>query len=107
MAILDGFIRTKRFRKLADGSYKLQSEATHESSVFFDDGTTLTEKIVSHPQNASDITGGAFAGQVSAPTGTDYESNRIRNAVLLPESKDPGANVKSSLANGSIIFIYE
>ena len=107
MAILDGFIRTKRYRKLVDGSYKLQSEATHESSVFFDDGTTLTDKIKSHSQSASDITEGTFAGQVSAPTGTDYELNRMRNIVFIPEDSDPGENVTTSYVNGSLICTYK
>lgn len=104
MAILDGFIRTKRYRKLADGSYKLQSEATHESSVFFDDGKILTEKIESHPQNASDITGGTLGGQVSAPAGTDYTTNRLRNTVFTTE--DPTDGASTSYVNGTIICVY-
>lgn len=104
MAILNGFIRTKRYRKLSDGSYKLQSEATHESSVFFDDGTTLTEKIESHPQSASDITAGTLGGQIVAPADTDYTANRLRNTVFTTE--DPTDGVSTSYVNGTIICVY-
>ena len=106
MGILSGFIRTKRHRLTSEG-WKVQSEWTHPTSIEFDDGKTLDEKIESHPQSASDITEGTFSGQVSAPAGTDYELNRMRNIVLIPDASDPGANVATSYANGSIICIYE
>lgn len=54
---------------------------------------------------ASTITAGTFAGQVVAPVGTDYTTNRIRNIQFT--TTDPGAGVSSSLVNGSIIAVYE
>ena len=106
MSILSGFVRTKKYRKTSEG-YIWQSEDTHESSVKFDDNTTLTDKIKSHPQKASDITGGTFKGQVSAPNGTDYDTNRMRNLVLLPEERDPGEGATTTYVSGSIICVYK
>ena len=107
MGIISGFIKTKRYRKLADGSYKLQSDWASSDTIEMADGKTLSEKITSHPQNASDITGGTFKGQVIAPAGTDYTTNRMRNIVMLPADNDPGKDVTTTYANGSIICIYE
>lgn len=59
----------------------------------------------SHTQAASTITAGTFAGQVTAPAGTDYASNRMRNTIFT--ATDPGANAAVSYANGSIIAVYE
>ena len=106
MSILDGFVRTKRYRK-TDSGYVWQSEDTHESSVKFTDGTTLTEKIVSHPQSASDITEGVFSGQVSSPAGTDYMASRMRNVAFLSVDDDPGEGTQATHANGSIVCVYE
>lgn len=47
MSILNGFIRTKRYRKLSNNNYQLQSELTMSDSVEWEDGTTLTEKVIS------------------------------------------------------------
>lgn len=58
-----------------------------------------------HNQTASTITAGTFGGQVSAPAGTDYTTNRIRNNVLT--TTDPGAGVAVSYVNGSTIDVYE
>ena len=107
MGIISGFIKTKRYRKQADGNYIIQSELTFSDTVEFADGKTLTDKIKSHAQNASDITGGTFKGQVSAPAGTDYATSRMRNFVLLPEDSDPGEEVSTTYANGSIICVYK
>jgi len=105
MGILEGFIKTKRYRKLADGSYQLQSELTMSDTVEFDDGTTLTEKMSTHTHAASKVTAGTLGGQVSAPAGTDYTANRLRNQVLT--DVDPGEGVSTSYANGSIISVYD
>ncbi len=59
----------------------------------------------SHTQAASTITAGTFAGQVVAPAGTDYASNRMRNTIFT--TADPGANAAVSYTNGSIIAVYE
>ena len=107
MGIISGFLKTKRYRKLSDGSYKLQSEWTSSDTVEMADGKTLTDKIKSHSQNASDITGGTFKGQVSAPNGTDYDTNRMRNLVLLPEERDPGEGATTTYVSGSIICVYK
>ena len=107
MGIISGFLKTKRYRKLSDGSYQLQSEWTSSDTTEMPDGTTLSEKIKSHPQQASDITGGTFKGQVSSPAGTDYTTSRMRNVVLLPEDNDPGENETTTYSNGSIICVYK
>ena len=107
MGILSGFVKTKKYRKQSDGNYILQAEWSPPDVIEWEDGTTLVDKIKSHPQSASDITEGTFSGQVSAPAGTDYELNRMRNIVLIPDASDPGANVATSYANGSIICTYE
>lgn len=104
MGILSGMIRTRRYRKTESG-YIWQSEDTHESSVKFDDGTTLTEKMSSHKQNASTITSGTLGGDVAAPASTAYGSNQLRNIVMT--DADPGAGATTSYSNGSIICVYE
>ena len=107
MGIVSGFIKTKRYRKQSDGNYVLQSELTRPESVEWEDGTTLVTKMSSHSQNASDITGGTFSGQVASPADTDYTTSRMRNVVLLQEDNDPGENETTTYANGSIICVYK
>lgn len=119
MGILSGIIKTKRYRKLENGNYQLQSDYTHSDTVEFDDNTTLTVKISnineeisevknnisSHKQSASSITSGVFDGDVSVPSSTSYAENQLRNTVFTTE--DPGAGATVSYANGSIICVYE
>lgn len=112
MGIISGFIKTKRYRKLADGSYKAQSEWTHSDTIEMTDGTTLTEKITSitssissHKHAASKITAGTLGGSVVAPASTAYTTNQLRNTVFT--TTDPGANSPTNYANGSIICVYE
>ena len=105
MGILSGFIKTKRYRKLSDGNYQVQSEWTSSDTVEFSDGTTLTAKMSSHKQNASTITSGTLGGDVVAPASTAYGTNQLRNIVMVNE--DPGAGESVSYANGSIICVYE
>lgn len=116
MGIINGYLKTKRYRKQEDNNYILQSELTMSDTVEFDDGTTLTDKMSSveerlqghidgHDHNASDINGGTLGGQVSAPADTDYTTNRLRNNILV--SEDPGKGVATGYANGSIISVYE
>ena len=76
---------------------------THTKSQITDFPTTMTP--IAHNQAASTITAGTFAGQVVAPAGTDYTTNRIRNVQLT--TTDPGVGVASSLPNGSFIDVYE
>ena len=76
---------------------------THTKSQISDFPTSMTP--TAHNQAASTITAGTFAGQVVAPVGTDYTTNRIRNVQFT--TTDPGAGVSSSLVNGSIIAVYE
>ena len=104
MGILSGMIRTRRYRR-TDSGYVWQSEDTHESSVKFDDGTTLTEKMSSHKQNASTITSGTLGGDVVAPASTAYTTNQLRNMVFT--TTDPGKDASTSYSNGSIICVYE
>lgn len=75
---------------------KANSSHTHTKSQITD---------FSHNHAASNITGGTFGGQVTAPAGTEYTTNRIRNVSFA--ITDPGANTTSTLANGSILMIYE
>ena len=98
MAILDGFIRTKRYRKTNDG-YILQSEAKHESSVFFEDGSTLTEKITevqnglsTHEQSASTITAGTFKGDVVAAESSAFSTPHISNFVIVDTKPTVGTD---------------
>ena len=76
---------------------------THTKSQITDFPTSMTP--TAHNQAASTITAGTFAGQVVAPAGTDYTTNRIRNGVLT--TADPGAGTSTTYANGSIIFVYD
>lgn len=105
MGIISGFIKTKRYRKLSNGSYQLQSEWASSDTIEMTDGTTLTEKMSSHKQNASTITSGTLGGDVAAPASTAYSSNQLRNIVMT--DADPGAGVTTSYSNGSIICVYE
>ena len=76
---------------------------SHTKSQITDFPTSMTP--TAHNQAATTITAGTFAGQVVAPVGTDYTTNRIRNVQFT--TTDPGAGVSSSLVNGSIIAVYE
>lgn len=112
MGILSGFKKTKRYRKLESGEYQLQSEWTSSDTVEFGDGETLTNKmstventLSTHTHNASNVKAGTLGGQVVAPAGTDYTTNRLRNQILV--TNDPGAGVSTGYANGSIISVYE
>lgn len=112
MGILSGFKKTKRYRKLEDGNYQIQSEWTHSDTVEFEDGTILTDKMSTvedaldtHIHTASDVKAGTLGGQVVAPAGTDYTNNRLRNQIFVTE--DPGAGASTGYANGSIISVYE
>lgn len=112
MGIISGFIKTKRYRKLADGSYKLQSEWASSDTIEMADGKTLTEKmntvetnLSSHNHAASKITAGTLGGSVVAPASTAYTTNQLRNMVFT--TTDPGKDVATSYSNGSIICVYE
>lgn len=112
MGILEGFIKTKRYRKLANGSYQLQSEWSSADTTEMRDGTTLTDKMASvenelynHTHIASEVKAGTLGGQVSAPGGTDYSTNRLRNIVFT--TIDPTDGVNTSYVNGTIICVYE
>lgn len=105
MGIIEGFIKTKRYRKLPDGNYQIQSELTMSDTVEFPDGATLTEKMKNHTHTASEIKAGTLGGQVIAPAGTDYDANRLRNIVFTTE--DPTDGASTSYVNGTIICVYE
>lgn len=105
MGIISGFIKTKRYRKLSDGSYQLQSEWASSDTIEMTDGTTLTEKMSSHKHAASKITAGTLGGDVVAPASTAYTTNQLRNMVFT--TTDPGKDVATSYSNGSIICVYE
>lgn len=64
-----------------------------------------TKADTNHTQSASTITGGVLGGQVSTPEGTDYDTNRVRNIVLVNE--DPTSGTDSTYVNGTIICVYE
>lgn len=53
MSILNGFIKTKKYRKTADG-YKLESRWASSQTVEMYDGSTLEEKIKDLSQKISD-----------------------------------------------------
>lgn len=64
-----------------------------------------TKADTNHTQSASTITSGVLGGQVSTPEGTDYDTNRVRNIVLVNE--DPTSGTESTYVNGTIICVYE
>ena len=112
MGILSGFKKTKRYRRLEDGNYQLQSEWTNSDTVEFEDGVTLTDKMAdveetldTHTHAASDVKAGTLGGQIIAPAGTDYTTNRLRNQIFI--TNDPGEGATTGYANGSIISVYE
>ena len=76
---------------------------THTKSQITDFPTTMTP--AAHNQAASTITAGTFAGQVVAPAGTDYTTNRIRNAVFT--TTEPTAGAASTYVNGTVVYVYE
>lgn len=111
MGILSGLVRTRRYRRTSEG-YIWQSEDTHASQVFFDDDSTLVDKMTSietdvssHKHSASNITAGTFGGTVVAPASTSYTNNQLRNIVFT--DIDPEADSPTNYANGSIICVYE
>ena len=53
MAITNGFKKTKKYRKLSDGNYQLQSEWTSSQTVQMDNGKTLEEQMAN--LNVSDV----------------------------------------------------
>lgn len=119
MGILNGFLRTKRYRRTTEG-YIWQSEDTHESSVKFDDGTTLTDKMTeiqekmtktteslnSHEQSASTITAGTFKGKVlgNATSAAALGEKQFRNIYAGTDELKSGT---SSLTTGNIYIQYE
>lgn len=82
---------------------KASSKPSYSWSEITSKPTSFTP--ASHNQAANTVTAGTFAGQVVAPEGTDYTTNRIRNNVLT--TTDPGAGVSVSYVNGSTIDVYE
>ena len=60
---------------------------------------------VNHTQSASTITAGTLGGQIVTPAGTDYDTNRVRNMVLV--NADPQVGTESTYVNGTIICVYE
>ena len=112
MGILSGLKKTRRYRK-TDSGYVWQSEDTHESSVIFDDGTTLTDKIgaiereiSTHRHTASDIGYGMLQGQVMANevAVSTLEISQIRNVSFGTEDLEAGV---SQLKAGEMYFSYE
>lgn len=94
MGILNGFLKTKRYRKTAEG-YILQSELTMADSVEFEDGKTLTEKIEefdSHEQSASTITAGTFKGDVVAAESSAFSTPHISNFVIVDTKPTVGTD---------------
>jgi hypothetical protein len=57
-----------------------------------------------HTHAASDVTAGTFGGTVVAPTGTDYTTQRIRNAAASMTDLTAGT---SALSNGNMYLVYE
>lgn len=93
-----------------DTTYNTTSSITSGSSALITSGAVYTglagKANSSHTQSASTITAGTFtATGIVAATGTDYTTNRIRNIVFT--TSDPGANVSTNYANGSLICVYE
>ena len=82
----------------ADAAYTLASgkaDASHAHTEYVD---------ASHTHAASTITAGTFAGNVVAPTGTDYTTARIRNIKASTTDLTAGS---SSLTSGDIYLVYE
>ena len=48
MPITSGFKKTKKYRKLSDGNYQLQSEWTSASTVEMDNGNTVETEMTTH-----------------------------------------------------------
>lgn len=89
-----------------DGITATTAELNYCDGVTSNIQTQLNGKASSsHNQSASTITAGTFGGQVVAPAGTDYTTNRIRNSVFT--TSDPGVGVSVSYPNGSTIDVYE
>lgn len=84
MSILSGFLKTKR-RRLTDEGYILQSEWTSASSVEFDDGMNVEEKIQDIEDKKINI--------------TDIVDNTESTATDLPLSANMGMVLKEELAN--------
>ena len=65
LAIKDGFKKYKRYIRLDDGNYILDSEWTHAATVEFDDGKTLVTKMEDLKKSVSDGKK-AVAGAITA-----------------------------------------
>ena len=65
MAIKDGFKKYKRYIRLDDGNYILDSEWTHAATVEFDDGKTLAYRMEELKKSVSDGKK-AVAGAITA-----------------------------------------
>lgn len=91
MGILSGFFRTKKYRKIDDETYKLQSEWTSSDTVEFSDGKTAQEKLgdingitSSLTTNRNDIT--ASAASVKFLQDTKQNSTiGTKNRVLISD----------------------
>lgn len=67
-------------------------------------GKPATFPPSAHNQGAATITAGTFRGVVSAVSGTDYGTERIRNLHFGTADLTPGI---SAMVNGSIYGVYE
>lgn len=92
MSILFGFFKTKKYRKIDDSVYKLQSEWTSSDTVEFEDGKTAQEKLGaingitdSLTTNKSDIAASAAAVKILQDT-KQNGSLAVKNRVVITDN---------------------
>ena len=69
MAITNGFKKTKKYRKLSDGNYQLQSEWTSSQTVQMDNGTapSVDAKATANSASNTDYVNLSFSTLVDVP----------------------------------------
>lgn len=82
MGILDGFVKTKKYRKTSSG-YKLQSEWTSSETVQYKNGLTLEESEVYLTQEEYDALGDEKLSNGVKYYITDADANPGQNSNMV------------------------
>lgn len=110
MSILSGFLKTKKYRKTANG-YKLQSEWTSSQTVQMDDGNTLQNNLGAIKGITSSLTSTNSSYALSAAAGKNLQEqlNNVIKYTIVPTDyvtdKEKTKNDVKAYSFGKIGFI--
>lgn len=103
MSILDGFFKTKKYRK-TDSGYKIQSEWTSSQTVYMDDGNTLQTNLGSIKGITSSLASTATNYALSASSGKNLQDQVTALNSKIPSTIVTGVkgNTESSYRTGNV-----